>query len=737
MKRIFVVFIILMLVFSMLPAAALAESSVATGLYFKYAEEIEDGNVEDVYIYQYEGASLQQYGDNIDPYTYPITYQWYKDGVPIPGEICCEIELYFDSEDDLGTYTIVITDGHETIERSWKYANYEGDRSLTVTDPHDTQAYGKAGDKLTLNATAINSSFENIGPAISYQWKKGTEISMGDYTETQYTDIPGATSDTYTIPSLDAESAGSYLCYITDGIDEINHYETVFLESNASTDFGFTVGENTEIFLKSEDTGKELTLSADATNCDTEAYPITYQWYRKEVIYSEPENNYYRYDFRAIDGATQPTYTFPSLSLDDANSYKCEATCLGETLSREFVLASAYFLEPDEVNISALPGNKVELNAEAKSTFGNHTYTWRKGGVVLNETSSTLIFDAVEAEDFCNYTCIVTAGDYRIEKSFRIGTGAIGLEVQDIIAVKDEQITISIEVSIPIIYGAEEDWFELHYDKYDKDGEHLGEWNYIIRSGIQLIESHEYREDGYLKKKVKWVINAADESMDGIYSMHAVGSTGDLNKIWFEISVKDYAPATLLHNDGFSIEGVLHPGAKLNMRPLENHIRNYFKKHMKEDVEIIWENDVTLEIFGEADEHKGDLTLNIPVNKKYDGMKLTVLHYTGGEVEELEGVVKDGILTITTKSLSPFAVIAPEETGSDENGEITGGESESSPGSGEPDSETPSDDEAADTDKKDDIPDTGDISTILLAAAALIAISSIAALILIKKAACR
>lgn len=96
------------------------------------------------------------------------------------------------------------------------------------------------------------------------------------------------------------------------------------------------------------------------------------------------------------------------------------------------------------------------------------------------------------------------------------------------------------------------------------------------------------------------------------------------------------------------------------MQPLKNHVRNYFKQHMPEGMDIIWENDVMLEIHGEAPKHKGSLKLSIPVNQKYNGMKLKVLHYKDGEIEELEGKVEKGILTITTSSLSPFAVIAGE-----------------------------------------------------------------------------
>ena len=176
-----------------------------------------------------------------------------------------------------------------------------------------------------------------------------------------------------------------------------------------------------------------------------------------------------------------------------------------------------------------------------------------------------------------------------------------------------------------------------------------------------------------------------------------------------------------------TIEGErIHPGASLNLRPLENHIRNYFKQHMDEDVEIVWENDVTLEIHGDADEHKGDLKLHIPVNKKYEGMTLTVLHYTGGEVEELTGVVKDGVLTITTKSLSPFAVVAPEIT---EEPTVPEEEQPAEPEKPAAPEEEP---EAPEADGKDDVPETGDSFPIWICAA-LMAAAAVGAIVLAKR----
>ena len=142
---------------------------------------------------------------------------------------------------------------------------------------------------------------------------------------------------------------------------------------------------------------------------------------------------------------------------------------------------------------------------------------------------------------------------------------------------------------------------------------------------------------------------------------------------------------------------------------------------MGENVEIAWENDITLEIRGEADKHVGDLTLNIPVNKKYEGLTLTVLHYVGGEVEELEGIVKDGVLTVKTKSLSPFAVIVPVEEEI-----IVPDDNETAPEDSEP--AVPEDETG-----KDYVPETGEHTAIWIAAVLMLAAAA-AVLFAVKRA---
>lgn len=59
--------------------------------------------------------------------------------------------------------------------------------------------------------------------------------------------------------------------------------------------------------------------------------------------------------------------------------------------------------------------------------------------------------------------------------------------------------------------------------------------------------------------------------------------------------------------------------------------------------------------------YTGPLTLTIPVDAKYNGKTLTVLHCAQGTLKTYTSLVKDGKITLTVTELSPFGVFADAE----------------------------------------------------------------------------
>ncbi|MDL2238423.1 InlB B-repeat-containing protein, partial [Christensenellaceae bacterium OttesenSCG-928-K19] len=68
-------------------------------------------------------------------------------------------------------------------------------------------------------------------------------------------------------------------------------------------------------------------------------------------------------------------------------------------------------------------------------------------------------------------------------------------------------------------------------------------------------------------------------------------------------------------------------------------------------------------------QHSGNIELRLPVDSSYNGQSMSVWHCKRGHVEKLSGTAKDGVVSITVSSLSPFAVFAAN----DKNNPNTGG----------------------------------------------------------------
>ena len=81
-------------------------------------------------------------------------------------------------------------------------------------------------------------------------------------------------------------------------------------------------------------------------------------------------------------------------------------------------------------------------------------------------------------------------------------------------------------------------------------------------------------------------------------------------------------------------------------------------------------NDVLLNAFdvslSSKDGFEGKLKLTFPVDKKYEGRTVHVLHYVNGKVETTAVQVKDASVSIEVDSLSPFALVLTKEKTSDE-----------------------------------------------------------------------
>lgn len=121
-----------------------------------------------------------------------VTYQWQKGTTNIPGANGPTYTIAATAAGDAGTYRVIIGSGCSSIT-----SVTSATATLTIntpaaiaTQPAATQDVCE-GSSATMTVTAT-------GTGVTYQWKKGG------------TDIPGATSATYTIPAVTASDAANY-----------------------------------------------------------------------------------------------------------------------------------------------------------------------------------------------------------------------------------------------------------------------------------------------------------------------------------------------------------------------------------------------------------------------------------------------------------------------------------------------------------------------------------------------
>ena len=145
----------------------------------------------------YEGMplSLSVVADELSSST-PLTYQWTKDGAPIPGQTTANLSVGNLAVSDAGQYAVVVSNTFGAVTSSVVALTVLSGPPFIAQQPQSIQRY--PGGTATFSVTAFGSV------PLSYQWSfKGTPIG-------------GATSSVYTLAEVGAADAGDYSVRITN-----------------------------------------------------------------------------------------------------------------------------------------------------------------------------------------------------------------------------------------------------------------------------------------------------------------------------------------------------------------------------------------------------------------------------------------------------------------------------------------------------------------------------------------
>ncbi|MCX8517132.1 MAG: hypothetical protein ORN29_03565, partial [Rhodoferax sp.] len=205
----------------------------------------------------------------------PLAYQWKKNGADISG---ASSSTYTTPATVIGDNNVVFT----VVVSNSAGAATSSEAKLTVTSTAEPAAITtQPADQSVLTGTSASFSVSATGTLpLIYQWRKNG------------TDIPGATSSTYTTPATSlSEDGDQYSAVVGNNFNKVTSSRATLTVTVAPT-------INTQPANQSVTTGQTATFSVAATG----TAPLGYQWKKNGTD---------------IPGATLSTYTTPAISSAD------------------------------------------------------------------------------------------------------------------------------------------------------------------------------------------------------------------------------------------------------------------------------------------------------------------------------------------------------------------------------------------------------------------------------------
>ena len=307
----------------------------------------------------------------------PLTYQWYKGGVLIPGATSpsyTTLPALATDANNVNYYCVVTNgSGSATSNNAALRLQNQATYSTQPVTPQSKLAGQTATFTIAVNGTAT----------LKYKWYKNGTL------------ITGATAATYTTPALTAADDGAtYYCisYNADPLKTSANYADSY--SNPATVSVLAITGQPQ--AQSGTAGQTATFSVTATGSG-----LSYQWKKNGT---------------SIGGATSSTYTTPATILgDNGASFTCVVTnSAGSVTSSGAILTvSGGVVAP---SITGQPSSLTRTEGQS-ATFSVTasgsaplTYQWKKNGTSIGgATLSTYTISAtVLADNGASFTCVVT-----------------------------------------------------------------------------------------------------------------------------------------------------------------------------------------------------------------------------------------------------------------------------------------------------------------------------------------
>lgn len=313
-----------------------------------------------------------------------LSYQWYKDGAPIPEQNTDTLTIPDIMLTDVGNYCCTVTTEIQGKTASTTSLACSVSVQKQAELPIILEDLSEEKSVIEWHELSLSVAASCETGSLSYEWFKDGAL------------ISGETEAALLFPEAGPGDAGVYLCRITStyGLSQ---------KSIDSVSCNVIVQENTPIFevdLPDEQTAIEahaLTLSVSASSPVGE---VSYQWYK---------------DNTPLAGETSPELCIPSAVAEDAGDYFCRATATYGTHQRSadsnICAVSVQENVPEIVDnlpqeITLIETQDLALSIMATSPDGELSYAWYKDGALLpGETGPTLQIPSITIAHAGLYFC--------------------------------------------------------------------------------------------------------------------------------------------------------------------------------------------------------------------------------------------------------------------------------------------------------------------------------------------
>ena len=325
----------------------------------------------------------------------PLTYQWRRGGVDIPGATGTSYLVDPTSVSDSGaTFDVVVTNGAGTATSLAAI--------LTVNPPPVAPGISTQPASLTVTEPApAGFAVVATGDApLTYQWRRGG------------VDIPGATAASYVLdPTAVADSGAAFDVVVTNGVGTATSTQAILTVNPAPVPPAVTTSPTSIAVTEPASASFTVVATGDA--------PLSYQWRRNGT---------------AIPGATSATYVLSPTGVGDSGASfdVVVSNGAGSATSAAAVLtvnpapvppsittgpASAIVTEPGPASFAVVATGDAPLS-----------YQWRRNGVdIPGATSATYVLDPTSVSDTgAQFDVVVTNGVGTATSSAATLTVAIG-----------------------------------------------------------------------------------------------------------------------------------------------------------------------------------------------------------------------------------------------------------------------------------------------------------------------